>query len=192
MKSLRLLAFALCLLPAAFCPAADLSVTAANVVPGARAKTFVGTAGATLTAGQLVYLDSTASTIKLADADASATTSNVIGITASGASSGQPVVIITEDDDLTVGGTLSMAAPVYCLSSVAGAICPTADIGVGEYPIVVFIAKSTTKAIFKITRGTAPATAFNLPGDDTSRFAFARRPSSFVIPRRENDLALAA
>lgn len=137
--------------------AADLSVTAANVVPGARAKTVVGTAGATITAGQLLYFDSTAQTYKLADANASATTAAVVGIAASGASSGQPIVVITEDDDLTVGATLSMTAPVYCVSATAGGIAPVADVTTGWYPSVVFIAKSTSKAVFKIVRGIASA-----------------------------------
>jgi hypothetical protein len=136
--------------------ATDLTVTAGSVVPGARAKTAVGTAAATITAGQLVYL-TTAGTYNLADADASAAAANVVGIAASGASAGQPFVIVLEDDDLTVGATLSMVTPVYVLSGTAGGIAPTADIGAGDYPIVVLIAKSTTKAVFKIIRGPAPA-----------------------------------
>lgn len=36
---------------------ADLTITAANVTAGALATTVTGTAGATITAGQLVYLD---------------------------------------------------------------------------------------------------------------------------------------
>ena len=36
---------------------ADLTITAANVVPGAGARITNGTAGATVTAGQVVYLD---------------------------------------------------------------------------------------------------------------------------------------
>lgn len=151
LRSLLLVAFT----ASAF--AADLSVTAANVVPGARAKTVVGTAGATITAGQLLYFDSTAGTYKLADANASATTAAVVGIAASGASSGQPIVVITEDDDLTVGATLSMTAPVYCVSATAGGIAPVADVTTGWYPSVVFIAKSTSKAVFKIVKGTAAA-----------------------------------
>lgn len=136
--------------------AADLTVTAGSVVPGPRAKTTVGTAAAAITAGQLVYLTS-AGTYNLADADASATTANVVGLAASGASAGQPFVIVLEDDDLTVGATLSMVTPIYVLSGTAGGIAPTADIGAGDYPVIVLIAKSTTKAIFKITRGVAPA-----------------------------------
>jgi hypothetical protein len=138
---------------------ADLSVTAASVVPGARARTITGTAGATITAGQLLYYDSSAGTYKLADANSSATTAAVVGIAANGAATGQPVNIITEDDDLTVGATLAMTAPVYCASPTAGGIAPVADLTTGDYPSVVLIAKSTTKALFKIVKGGAAITA---------------------------------
>lgn len=139
--------------------AADLSVTAASVVPGPHPKFVDGTAGATITQGQLLYYDSSAYTYKLADANASATTAAVVGYAANAASSGQPIRVITEDDDMTVGATLSMTAPVYCLSATAGGIAPVADLTTGYYPAVVLIAKSTSKAVFKIVRGTAAMSA---------------------------------
>lgn len=145
------------ILVSSFAAAADLSVTAANVVPGVRAIKTTGTAGATITAGQLVYFDSTAQTYKLADANASATTANVIGLAANSASSGQALTVVLEDDDLTVGATLSMTAPVYVVSATAGGIAPVADLATGHYPAVVLIAKSTTKAVFKILRGPVAA-----------------------------------
>jgi hypothetical protein len=159
MKSL--LALLSLLVIAIACPAADLTITAANVVPGANATLTRGTAGATITAGQLVYYDSAARTYKLADANASATTAAVIGLAANGASAGQPLTVIIEDDDLTVGATLSTSAPVYILSATAGGIAPVADLTTGWYPAVVLVAKSTTKAIFRAAalRGTAVATA---------------------------------
>ena len=155
---LRFLAL-LCL--ATFAGAADLSITTTSFVPGARAKSNIGIAGATITIGQLLYFDSTAGTWKLADADASATASLVQAIAGSAAAAGQPVIYITEDDDLTLGATLSMSTPVYVLSGTAGGIAPSADISVGEYPAVSLIAKSTTKCVFKgaALRGAAAAVA---------------------------------
>lgn len=185
MKLLRLLLLSIfaCSLSA---HAADLSVTAASVVPGARAKTVVGTAGATITAGQLLYFDSSAGTYKLADANASATTATVVGIAATGASASQPIVVITEDDDLTVGATLSMTAPIYCCSATAGGIAPSADLTTGWYPGVVLVAKSTTKAVFKIVRGTAALSLIENLGD-TPRLAVIPHSSfwfrHFHLPR---------
>jgi hypothetical protein len=156
----NLLALLLALI-ASIAPAADLSITTTSFVPGANAKKQIGTAGAAITIGQLLYYDSTAGTWKLADANASATTAAVVAIAASAAASGQPVIYITEDDDLTLGATLSMSAPVYALSGTAGGIAPSADITTGWYPCPVFVAKSTTKCIFKASalRGTAAAVA---------------------------------
>jgi hypothetical protein len=113
LKSLCLAALAFTfVVPPLTTQAADLSITAASVIPGARAKPSYGTAGATITAGQLLYFDSTAGTYKLADANASATTAAVVGYAANNAGSGQPITVITEDDDFTVGATISMTAPV--------------------------------------------------------------------------------
>ena len=66
---------------------------------------------------------------------------------------------LLEDDDLTLGATLSMTAPIYVPSATAGGIAPSADIATGWFPSAVIIAKSTTKCIFKPTviRGTAAA-----------------------------------
>lgn len=158
MKHLRLLALtaALALGVASHVRAADVTITAANVIPGPNADTTVGVAGATITAGQIVYLESSSNTWKLADADASAATSGsggALGLAAGGASAGQSFVVVLSDDNLTVGGTLSMAAPIYVLSGTAGGIAPIADLAAADYPVVLLIARSTTKAVFKPLRG---------------------------------------
>lgn len=155
---LRSLALITLLSLAAVSHAADLSITAASVIPGANARFQDGTAGASITAGQVVYADSSDSgKIKLADANASATTATVLGIAAHAAASGQPVRVIIWDDDLTIGATVSMTAPVYVLSATAGGIAPVADLTTGWYPVVLFVAKSTTKVILKPLLGPAAA-----------------------------------
>lgn len=135
-----------------------ISVTAGNVLKGTNASTTSGTAGATITAGQAVYLDSATTTYKLADADASTTTAAVVGIALNGASSGQPITIVTEDDDFTPGATI-VAGETYICGATAGAINPIGDIATGWYPAVLFIAKSTTKAVMKIVKSTTAAHA---------------------------------
>ena len=162
MKFLR----SLCLVALAFTfiipplSASDLSITTANFLPSASiaAKKEIGKAGAAITIGQLLYYDDTAASWKLADANVAAA-SVCWGIAGSAAAIGQPVIVITEDPDLTLGATLSMTAPIYCLSATAGGIAPVADLTTGWYPNVVLIATSTTKCIFKpkLMRGTAAA-----------------------------------
>lgn len=132
---------------------ADVTITAANVIPSANAVYQDGTAGATITAGQVVYRDSTDGKYKLADANASPATANAVGIAAHGASNGQPLRVVIYDPDFTVGGTV--AKGVYVLSGTAGGIAPVADIVSGWYPVVVGVATSTTKMIVDLVRGTA-------------------------------------
>ena len=145
---------------------ADISVTAPNVVMSAAGKYVDGTAGATITAGQAVYLDSTTNTYKLADSNASAAAADCVGVAVNGAASGQPIRICTEDSDFTPGATLSISVAassgIYLLSSTAGGIEPLTaltDLASGDYPAVLFVAKSATKCNFRPLKGTAALTA---------------------------------
>lgn len=161
--NLKILLSSLVILASSFAGAADLSITAASVIPGANARYHDGIAGATLTAGQPVYADPADSgKLKLVDANTAAhfaSTVTVIGIMVNGGSAGQQVRCVIWDDDLTIGATVSMSAPIYVVSATAGGIAPSADIAATMYPVVLFIAKSTTKVIFDPLRGTAAAVA---------------------------------
>lgn len=122
---------------------ADISITAANVVAGGGARISVGLAGATITAGQVVYLDTSTNTYKLADCDsATAAARSPAGIALNGASANQPLDVLTAGP-ITIGGTLT-AGTAYYLSGTAGGICPVADLGSGDYPTIIGIATSTT------------------------------------------------
>lgn len=126
---------------------ANLTITAANVLAGSNATTRQGTAGATITAGQVVYFDDTTSTYKLADCNsATAAVRSPAGIALNGASSGQPLMVLT-GGDITIGATLT-AGVAYYLSGTAGGICPVADLIAGDYPTVLGIAKSTSVLAF--------------------------------------------
>ncbi len=128
---------------------ADLSVTAANVIAGSGAKIVNGTAGATVTAGQVVYLDSTDSKFKLADCDsATAAVRSPAGIALNGAANGQPLAICTSGP-LTIGATMT-AGVTYYLSPTAGGIAPVADILTGDYPVIMGLATSATVLNVKI------------------------------------------
>lgn len=134
---------------------ADIVVTAASVLAGANAKKATGVAGGTVTAGQTVYADSADSfKLKAGDANASSVTAKIAGIALHGASSGQPLTYVYEDDDFTPGATLTTGT-VYVASGTAGGIAPVADLTTGWYPTVLFIAKSTSKAVLKLVAGGA-------------------------------------
>lgn len=142
-----LLVFLVAFTPCGPTLAADVSITAGNVVPGSSAQYRYGTAGAAITAGQLVYLDAATNTWKLTDANASDTAADVDGIAVNSAASGAPVTIVTRDDDLTLGGTTAKGT-IYIASATAGGIAPATDLVSTWYLSVVAIGKSTTKVVF--------------------------------------------
>lgn len=123
---------------------ADLSITAANCVPVAGSQIGYGTSGATITAGQAIYLESSSNTWKLADNNsATAEVRLATALALTGSASGQPIAYTTPGNSVTLGATMT-AGVAYYLSDTPGGICPVADLSSGEYPLVVGIATSTT------------------------------------------------
>lgn len=120
---------------------ADLSLTAANVVPGSNAKIQHGIAGETITAGQAVY-KSGGTWLKADSNSAVAAARQAQGIALCGSSNNQPISVQTEGD-VTIGGTMT-AGLAYYLSDTPGGICPVADVGSGEYVCILGASKSTT------------------------------------------------
>lgn len=118
---------------------ADLVITAASValVSGG---VFDGTAGATITAGQVVYQDATdANKLKLAQADgAAAAEAEVRGIALHASLNGQPLRIQT-GGVINLGATL-VVGETYMLGDTAGAIRPVADVGASDYVSMIGIA----------------------------------------------------
>lgn len=128
-----------------------LSITAASVLPDTDANYFVGIAGVAITAGQLVYYDTTTGTYKLTDSDALAT-SQVAGVALDGAAAGQPVVI-QDKGTVTIGATIA-AGVAYVASQTAGGISPLADLLTGDYLCIVGYGASgsTTKILLDIQK----------------------------------------
>ena len=129
--------------------ATELSITAANVVPSSGAKIKTGTAGATITAGQLVYVD-TADSFKLKLSDCNSGTSavrDVDGLAINGASAGQQVSYVTFDPALTIGATTANGT-IYVLGATAGGIAPAADITTGWYVAVIGLGLPSNKLYF--------------------------------------------
>jgi hypothetical protein len=129
---------------------ADLTITAASVVPSANAKIHRAKAGATITAGQLIYLDTAAASVaKLADANgASAEIRTPIGIAINSAATGQEVAYVKEDPNLTIGATVANGA-AYILSATAGGLAPIADLASGMFPCIVAMGINTTRVAFR-------------------------------------------
>jgi hypothetical protein len=102
----------------------DIAVTAAKVgvVYPERAEIYSGIAGATITAGQAVYIVVADGKLNLADENASAETSACIGIALNGGGAGQVIDVLRKGHvyGFTVAA-LAYALPVS-LSNTAGAL----------------------------------------------------------------------
>jgi hypothetical protein len=121
----------------------DLSVTAANVVAGDGAVMETGTAGATITAGQLVYKDANGK-YQLADNNSATAKARVPrGVALHGSLANQPLTI-QRSGKITIGATVT-AGVVYYASDTPGGICPVADLASGEYPCTVGMASSASQ-----------------------------------------------
>jgi hypothetical protein len=126
---------------------ADLVITPANVVVDSVSKQDY-TAGAAITAGQAVYIDTVnANVAKLAQADGTALEATVKGIALNGAATGQPVLIAISGD-LNIGAVVGVAT-VYVLSAAAGGICPVADAAASDYLSIIGV--GTAADNFKIS-----------------------------------------
>lgn len=121
---------------------ADISVTAASVIAASDATTEQGRAGATITAGQVVALNTTTGKLVLADADGAAGIDRPRGIALNGASDGQPLSIV-KSGDVTFNAVLTAGVTFY-LSPTAGGIAPRADVLTGDIVTILGVAKSTT------------------------------------------------
>lgn len=130
---------------------ADVSVTAANVQPASDTLYADGILGATVTAGQTVYYDTSTSTYKLADADASSTTASTAGIAMNGGVSGQPVKVAI-GGSINPGFSVGIGA-VYIQSATAGGIAPVADLATGSYPVIVGIGTTASNLKLSMFKG---------------------------------------
>lgn len=131
---------------------AAISITAANVIASANAQRIRGyNAGATITAGQAVYLDSS-STWQLTDADLSATAADCVGIAENGASAGQPLSVVTSDPSFTLGGTVAAGDTIYTSPTAGGVTKTQADLVTGVYTTILGVAISATKVNLQIIK----------------------------------------
>lgn len=103
---------------------ADITQTAANVVKGSGASVSIGTAGATIVAGDCLYLD-TNNALQKALNDTAAHAA-MVGIALDGGASGQPIQYLTSGD-INPGGTV-VVGETYVVSANAGKLAPVADI----------------------------------------------------------------
>jgi hypothetical protein len=114
------------------------------VRPTANTQTSKVVYGATISAGQPVYLDSTDSKYKLADANLSAAAATVRGIAMTpGVDTGYGI-IATSGSILLIGTTMGIGENYFC-GATAGEINPDADVTTGWYVTRLGTAASATQ-----------------------------------------------
>jgi hypothetical protein len=100
--------------------------------------------GATISAGQSLYLDSATNKYKLADSNASATTAAAKAIAMTpGVDGGYGV--IAESGGIILVGTTMAVGETYYVGATAGTIIPDADLTTGDYVTRLGTASSTTQ-----------------------------------------------
>ena len=123
--------------------AADYSVTSTSVIASDDAVIRRKTAGASITAGQAVYVKADG-TLGLYDANAASPAYTFAGIALNSASSGQLVLYAESDPEFTPGFTVAAGAIVIG-SSTAGGLCPASDLATGHYLTIVGIGIGSNK-----------------------------------------------
>lgn len=115
--------------------------------PGVGAQTQWGTAGETIAAGKVVYLDTATNTYKLADAGALATAA-AAGFALTGASANQPVKVLTDGPMQAATGLT--AGEAYFLNT-DGSIGLYADLTGGtDYITYVGTASTTSTMVVRV------------------------------------------
>lgn len=123
---------------------ADLTITPGNIQEGTGAQVVSGTAGAVITAGQTVYLDSSDNTYKLADANSTAAAAQAKGVALNSApASGQPITVQYAGN--MEFGAIITEGEIYVVSATAGGIAPEADLASGHRVTIVGVGVSTTE-----------------------------------------------
>lgn len=121
---------------------AALTITAANVIAGSDSSRDNGRAGASITAGQVVY-KAADGTYKLADTnDAAAIVRKATGIALNPAGINQPLAVHLHGT-ITIGSAVT-AGVAYYLGGTAGTIVPVADLTTGDHPCLLGMAVNTT------------------------------------------------
>jgi len=132
---------------------ADLSITAANVVAGATGRQDTGTAGESVTAGQVTYHDTADDNHLKKASNASATLAKVKGIALNNAADGQPITVHTSGP-LDLGATLTVGEN-YVVSDTAGGIAPISDLGSGDYVSILGVATAADEIEIQILNSEA-------------------------------------
>ena len=127
----------------------DLVITPSNVaIAASNARPVTVLAGATITAGMAVYLDS-ANSEYLPASGATESEATIAGIAVTGCADAGYFLMQTSKSYI-VGATVVTGTPYYVSDSGSGKICPHSDLASGDYVTLIGHAISTTEIDIEI------------------------------------------
>ena len=100
--------------------------------------------GATASAGQSAYLDSTDGKYKLADSNATAATAAAVGVFVTPGVDAGYGYVATGGSIILVGTTLEVGI-TYCVGATAGSVVPIGDLTTGDRTTILGTAATTTQ-----------------------------------------------
>ncbi len=131
---------------------ADVTIAASSVLATSTAPKRAILAGEAVTAGETVYRNSDGKRYKADGNDSSKMPVEGMALNSTSAA-GQPLEIVTEDDNLTIGTHgLGTGIPIF-QSANAGKVCPFADVGAGNLTTCIGVTNSATAIAFKPVGG---------------------------------------
>lgn len=134
--------------------AGAISITASGFFPSAQAQIAYGIAGAAITQGQALYIDTANSNVlKLADSNLSPLGATVCGLACQSVAAGQRVGFVYQDPNLALGSTQLSGADVWLFSAAGNLTVTAADVSSGCYSVHVATYISTTNVNLNITIG---------------------------------------
>jgi hypothetical protein len=129
---------------------ADVTVTAAGVIPASNATKVTALCGAAIDAGLCVYLDSTDNRIKLANNLTSAATATLVGVTLNKSLVAEAPIEYASGGDIDPGFTV-VVGQLYCLSDTNGGIMPFADLANAQRLVILGYGTSAANLRLLIT-----------------------------------------
>jgi hypothetical protein len=116
---------------------AELVITGTQVLSEPDADFYQGIAGEAVVAGDVVYLDVLTNRLRLADANGSQDSAEVLGLALHEAANEQPLRVQTAGTVVLGATAAPVVGGVYVLGAAAGGLAPVADKLAGWYTTVV-------------------------------------------------------
>lgn len=137
---------------------ANLAITATEVLAIASDTVITwGTAGAAISAGDVVYFDGSSQTWKLFDGNDTAANTATPRIALNSPASGQPIAVAT-GGNITIGATAAATTGLtYVASNTPGKMCPEADVSTGNRRTIIGVGKASNQlALVLVNTGVTP------------------------------------